>query len=479
MTLPFRLPNAAAASAAVALSMLACSVFDPDDSSDEPNFPATAEGVVAFTNVHVVPMDAERVLQNQTVVVRDDRIAALGPASEIDIPTDATVIDADGRYLMPGLADMHVHVSWFAELLLYVAHGVTTVRNMWGSPGYITLREDLESGERFGPKMYTAGPGIDGDPPFWPGTELVVDVGRADEVVAAHQAAGYDFIKLYTHLSLGVYDALVASAQARGIPYVGHIPIAVSVERALEVRQGSVEHFTQYQTRLGPGGSPVSSWSSSNMDLASMRALARSVRDAGVWSTPTLVAHTKFFSAAEEAAFLRSPELRYLPRGLIDGWRELAFNVDRIARDLAVANRLKMINALSDAGARLLVGSDAGFTYVIAGVTIHEELGLFVQAGLTPYQALRGATHDAAEFLGEQDEFGTVAEGLRADVILLNGNPLADIANLKRRSGVMLRWSWLSQPELERRLEEQTAALESTIARSVTAPGSDRVPSDH
>ncbi|MEE9245554.1 MAG: amidohydrolase family protein, partial [Gemmatimonadota bacterium] len=109
----------------------------------------------------------------------------------------------------------------------------------------------------------------------------------------------------------------------------------------------------------------------------------------------------------------------------------------------------------------------------------HEELGLFVQAGLTPYQALRGATHDAAEFLGEQDEFGTVAEGLRADVILLNGNPLADIANLKRRSGVMLRGSWFSQPELERRLEEQTAALESTTARSVTALGSNRVPSDH
>ncbi|MFC1714426.1 amidohydrolase family protein [Candidatus Poribacteria bacterium] len=446
---------------------------------------------IAFVNVNVVPMDSERILTGQTVIVRGDRISEIGPVDTIDIPGDAQRIDGSGKYLMPGLVDMHIHLWNESELALFIPNGVTTVRNMWGTEYHLKLREEIKEGKHVAPTLFTTGPIIDGNPPLWGSSVAVETPEQARQVVADNKAAGYDLIKTYDGLSVEIYDALMEAAAKHGMPVAGH-PTVVGIEHALAAGQHSVEHLFGYEKYLEGEDSPFFGQSLWNrrpesivwrhsvawqyMDERKIPGIARATREAGTWNCVTLVVHQKIVMTREQRKQeLELPYMKYVPMSTKQGWlsskatiggerlrewlgelRGLGISLEECL-DAHFRNGKKMTKALHDAGARIVLGTDALNPLVLHGFSVHQELQYLVDAGLTPYEAVKAGTRDAAECLGELDEFGTINVGLRADLLLVDGNPLVDVGNADKRVGVMLRGHWLPQSELQFMLDAVAA----------------------
>ncbi|HSK75357.1 MAG TPA: amidohydrolase family protein [Thermoanaerobaculia bacterium] len=441
---------------------------------DAANRTGEASDAVAFIGVHVVPMTEEgAVLPDRTVLVRNGRIAAIGPKGEVEIPAGALTIDGAGRYLLPGLADLHVHLEYFENpdiLALFLANGVTTVRNMDGRPGILEWRNRIAAGDLLGPTIVTAGPILDGDPPLLDDNTVVRTAAEAASAVAGQADAGYDFVKVYTNLSAEAYEAVLAAAKERGLPVAGHIPRTMDLERVLASGQTSLEHLDGYDDAIEADDSPVRNrwhWSKLYMampaDPEKIRQAAQRTAASGVWNVPTLVVKDKVAPLDEMVRWLDLPEMRYLPQARA-AWdprtwdpqrARLINNFDAEDRETLVrgrGNRLALVRALHQAGAGLLVGTDTPNPFVFPGFAIHEELRAFVDAGLTSAEALAAATREPARFLGTSD-FGTVEPGKRADLLLLEANPLEDVGNLARRTGVMVRGRWLPEAELQGMLE--------------------------
>jgi imidazolonepropionase-like amidohydrolase len=429
---------------------------------------AAAQDVTVFRNVSVVPLDSERVLQTQTVVVRDGRIAALGSAASVQIPADARVIDGGGRYLAPGLAEMHAHVpggndARFVEevLFLYVANGVTTARGMLGEPAHLQLRERIARHEVVGPRLFTSGPSLN--------DQRVNSPEDAARMVREQASAGYDFVKVHPGPTRAEYDAAVAAAAASGIRLAGHVPADVGVLRAIEARQATIDHLDGYLEALVPAGARGPSGFfglgiADAVDRARIPELVAATKAAGVWNVPTqtLIEHVPAPTPTLDELLAR-PEMAYISPETRDQWanakRQITsgpgYDANR-ARAL-VAVRRELIKALHDAGAGMLLGSDAPQIFNVPGFSLHRELQAMVAAGLTPYEALRMGTANAAAFFAANDEFGTIRAGLAADFILARGNPLDDVSVLSRPEGVMVRGHWLDRAELDRRLAEIAA----------------------
>jgi imidazolonepropionase-like amidohydrolase len=417
--------------------------------------------MTAFVDVSVTPMDSERVLNHQTVVIHAGVISAIGPVSTTDIPDDARVIDGSGRFLMPGLADMHVHISNQEEFLLFITNGVTTVRDMFGDADRLAWRAGVERGDILGPTIYTSGSIIDGNPPWIEGSTVVQTAEEAEQVVAEQKAAGYDFVKVYDFLSPDAYAAIVAAAAKHGMPVVGHVPDAVGLSGVLAAGQASIEHLRGYGAALVADPEKVTHGSEdwAMADTSKMLGLAEATREAGVWNCPTLVVGQKWVQPEEQRALLAQPVMRYIAPAVRDEWNPDSsylsfFPAEKLAAvEGSHKERLLMTRALHRAGARLLLGTDCGNPFVVAGFSVHEELANLVAAGLTPYEALLTGTRDAAEFLGATGEFGVVATGARADLILTDGDPLEDVGVVAEPAGVMVRGVWLTREELAERLD--------------------------
>ncbi len=378
-------------------------------------------GVTAFVGVSVAPMDRETVLSNQTVVVEGDRIAAVAPTGSIELPAGSVRIDAAGKYLMPGLVDMHVHIRE-AELPVYVANGITSVRNMWGYSSLPEIMRQVESGAVVGPTIYSASPGLDGPPGYWPQTQVIDDPARADALVAAQVAAGWLFVKVYQNLRPSVYDAILVAARARGIRVIGHVPTDVPVEHALDAGQVSLEHLHGYDlalTRRNRGPFDPVTWT--DIDVSKLPDLAERTRLAGAWNCPTLAI-----------------------------WEVFTRGMDPADRQLVLSNRRLVVGALHAATGRILVGTDSGIDQTAAGTSIHDEIAELVASGLSPYEALWGGTYGAALFLEKTDELGSVAPGRRADLLLLDRNPLEDAAAARNPRGVMWHGLWRVDPGMTR-----------------------------
>jgi imidazolonepropionase-like amidohydrolase len=434
-----------------------------------------ADAVVAFVDVSVVPMDRERVMRNQTVIVRAGRITAMGSRNSVRVPKGALRIDGRGNYLMPGLADMHVHLEYFdreAQLLLFLANGVTTVRNMDGRPNILIWKQRIAAGTLIGPTIFTAGPILEGKPPFRDDNRVVESAAQAEAAVEEQKKAGYDFIKVYHTLSRDSYEAIIAAAKRQGLAVVGHVPRAVGLDGALAARQRSIEHLDGYLNAIEADDSPFRNrWTwlklyfAVKIDDDKIIKAVQTTRQSGVWNVPTLVVRQKVAPAETVNLWLNRAEMRYLPPETVDFWRQSSSRVtQRMAPEdferLAEGERVrrKLVRALRDAGAGLLLGSDTPNPFVIPGFSVHEELQNLVDSGLTPYQALSAGTRDAAEFLGVAAEIGTVAIGKRADLILVEGNPLESVANLSRRTGVMTRGHWYSAADLQKQLDALAAS---------------------
>ena len=381
---------------------------------DDHNASIRKETPAAYAIVHasLVPMDSERVLTDQTIVVSGDRITVIGPSDATSPPEDASIVDVRGAYVTPGLIDMHVHIRR-ADLRAYVDAGITTVRNMWGYQALPALMHDVDAGAVVGPAIYSASPGLDASPGVWPETQFIDDPSQADAVVAAQVAAGWRFLKVYNSLSLASYDAIVAAAKARGIRFLGHVPNRVSVEHALDSGQASIEHLRGYDLALTRGSQTATFAAWEDIDDSRIPALAAHTATAGTWNCPTMAVFDVLTRQVDDAERARIRE-----------------------------NRAAMIRALFDADARLLAGTDSGIGLSVPGASIHDELADLVAAGIPPYEALRAATSGAAEFLEEADEIGTVAVGHRSDLLIVEGNPLDDVSALRSIEAVVLRGAW-------------------------------------
>jgi imidazolonepropionase-like amidohydrolase len=405
--------------------------------------------IVAFVNVNVVPMDRDGVLASQTVIVRGGRIAALGRAEQMRVPTGATIVDGRGKYLMPGLAEMHGHLPnpnagpelTETVLFLYVANGVTTVRGMLGYPANLELRDRITRGEVLGPRLWVAGPALGGNAVTSP------EVGR--RMVDEQKAAGYDHLKIQEGLSREAYDTIVATAKRLGMRFAGHVPNAVGVYHVLASGQASIDHLDNYVETVG------------GPDSADDRRIGQAVaatRSAGTWTVPTLALWEVFLGTDDPATLSTREELRYVPPQWRANWAQLVAqmrqnNPDVDDRVATLALRRRLLKALQDAGCPIVLGTDSPQIFSVPGFSIHRELASMAAAGLTPHQILTAGTRNVARYFGAEREFGTVAAGQRADLLLLDANPLADVGNVARRAGVMVHGRWLPESEIQARLE--------------------------
>jgi imidazolonepropionase-like amidohydrolase len=439
-----------------------------------------SKGLFAFVNVNVIPMDREIVLPGQTVIVRDGKIVSISANSEPKVPIDATIIDGKDKYLMPGLADMHVHLARGdeadpIELVVFLAAGVTTVRNMWGEPQHLEWRRQIEAGTLLGPTIYTTGPITDGDPPYWKGSAIVRTPEEAAAEVVAQKRAGYDAIKVFTNLLPESYYAILDAAKENDLPVYGHVPVRLGFENVVGRGQKSFEHMVDFMYALLPGDSPVYArliemWTGSSKpnwqawmldprqqaDRLKIPDLAAKTAAAGVWICPTLVVLRHQAVDADDYKLIQADaKLRYVSPSKRQGWdmRAQFLTTDTLNNPKIMMRgfetALLAVRALHDAGVRLVAGTDTPNPFLIPGFSIHEELKCLVDAGLTPYEAIRAATHDAADFVGALDEWGTLAKGQRADLILVTDNPLEDVSNISKQIGVMVRGRWFTKQDLD------------------------------
>jgi imidazolonepropionase-like amidohydrolase len=417
--------------------------------------------LVAFVNVNVVPMDSERILEDQTVIVREGVIESIGSSDQVQVSNEALIVDGRGEYLMPGLVDMHVHIQYENDMLLFVGNGITSVRNMWGNtdkmlrfgfPDQLALREQIERGELFGPTIYTAGPTMEGSPAFHPLAEAFDTPEVASESVRWQASQGYDFIKVYDHLSPEVYQAIVETARENDIPVIGHVPFAIGLDGVLASGQLTIEHLIGY---IDPDAVKFI------IPEDQLGEYAEKTREAGVWNCVTLSEYPKSKETPEGFDRLQrqpgmvyvSPATRMLsPFLYLMASKSHTYEGADYPQRLAALNR-QMVQALHQAGAGILLGTDAAQAYHIPGFAVHEELAYLVEAGLSPYEAVEAGTRNAAEAMGKSDEFGTVEIGKRADLILLEANPLEDVRNVQKRAGVVVRGRWLAEEELQSMLE--------------------------
>jgi Amidohydrolase family/Tetratricopeptide repeat len=432
--------------------------------------PERAESVLAFVHASVVPMDADRVLRDQTVVLRGPQIVALGPSPAVPVPKGARVVDARGRYLMPGLADMHVHLYMPEELTLYVVHGVTTVFNLNGRPAHLAWRARVADGRMLGPTIYSAGPTF--DRPRTP-EEAVAEVDR-------QAAAGYDAVKIYNQVSAAEYPALTAEAKKEGLVLVGHVAREPGFAATLAAGQ-SIAHAEEFvYTFFNDDPDPKNEVVHPLDTLRIPRAVTLS-KDAGISVIPTLVAfHNIVRQATDVRAYLKNPDLAFLApsmRAALAPDRNTYANrwsAERLpGLSVSYEFQRQLVRALHDGGVPILAGTDASWLGV-PGISLIEEIENFEGLGLTPFQALETATVQPARLLRREGEFGRVAVGQRADLLLTRDNPLAGVRALHGIVGVVAGGVWLPAPELRRRLDavpgEYRRSLERRLRRLETDP---------
>ncbi|HET8783792.1 MAG TPA: amidohydrolase family protein [Pyrinomonadaceae bacterium] len=436
--------------------------------------------IVAFVNVNVIPMDRERVLRNQTVIVRNGTIAAIGDSKRIKAPAGAHVVDGTGKFLTPGLMDMHVHLfsdDEFPDALaedefkVMIAYGVTTIRLMIGTPEQLVLREKSAKGEILAPTIFAASPHLTGRKQ--PNGIVVATEAEARAAVAQAKRDGYDFIKVTTFLATEVYEAIVDEAQKQNIRVVGHADSrSVGLQRALKARQ-QIEHLDSYLEALVPETAPVKgsvsdiyvynpkNWESIDyLDEKKIPELARLTVQANPFVTPTLhLFKFTFGKGRTEESFKAQPDIRFYPQKVVDQWsraskRYLSTAAPIEKREKYIRVRNQIVKAIYDAGGKIMAGSDTPEWLMLYGHTLHLELIDLRDAGLSNYATLEAATKNPAMFLGLLDKTGTVEKGKRGDLVLLDANPLDDIANTQKRAGVMIKGKYFTQAEMNRWLDE-------------------------
>lgn len=416
-------------------------------------------GVIAFVHVNVVPMIDERTLPDHSVIVRDGKIALLGPSAQIAIPDGAHRIDGTGKYLMPGLADLHTHINYVEDLLPYIANGVTTVLNMGSPSAILQFRDRVNRGELLGPTIF-ASAFVDGDGNRgW----IVSTPEEAQADVRDIKSRGWDFIKVYNSIKADVFTALMSEAKQQNIAVIGHGVRAPGLTNILQAGQVMIAHAEEY----------LYTYFNNTLDESKIPGAVAITQNAGTFVTANLSTYETINqqwgsrTATFSQSILARPEMKYLHPNYASGWRSAnryaGYN-GNLDRQLVFLQ--KFTKPLYDAKVPLLLGTDSPAFDILGmfpGFTIHDDLQAYVKAGLTPYQALQTGTKNAGEFINRfianAEPFGTIAIGQRADMILLAANPLIEVANVAQRAGVVVRGRWLSEGKLQQLLEEMAKSF--------------------
>ena len=421
------------------------------------------EKEIVITNVNIISMTKESVDENQTVLIKDGKISAIGKPK---YGKDALVIDGKGKYLIPGLAEMHAHVPPVDDiepmkdvLKLFAFNGVTTIRGMLGHPRHIELRSKIQSGEILGPRFFTSGPSANGN--------SVKSVEDAIKLVKDEKAMGYDFIKLHPGLTKETFGALSKAAQEVGMPYAGHVSYRVGIWTAAESKYATVDHLDGMVEALVPDIENISEqenglfgmFSSEKADQTRIPKVIKALKDNDVWVVPTQALAERWFAPSATAELMNAaPEMKYMDAKIRENWMNSKktlmsnpkYNADKI--NAFIKLRRKLIQECQKNGVGILLGSDGPQIFNVPGFSIHHELRYMVDAGLTPYQALQTGTVNVSKFYNDKDR-GTIQVGNVADLVLLNGNPLQDIKQTTAIEGVFLNGKWLSRKYIDEELK--------------------------
>ncbi len=422
---------------------------------------------LVLQNVNVLTMENDQIAERQTIIIKDGYIIWIGNADDAEIPENATIVEGD-YYVLPGLAEMHAHIpsaNQGAEqmentLALYLTHGITTIRGMLGQEAHLELRQKAENSEIFSPRIFTSGPSFSGN--------SVTSLDAARQMVRNQHEAGYDLLKFHPGLSLEVFQATTDEANSLGIEFSGHISHAVGLERSLEAGKGSIDHLDRYMEFLA--GDPADREDppiiyfgydlTPRADRNRITEAAEKTREAGVWNVPTNTLLDNIFNpdnSVEE--MLQWPGMEFIPESTQENWANFVNQMrnNEIYDETQARNFLDIRNeltkALQDHGAGLLLGADAPQIFNPPGFSTHRELKLLVDAGLSPFEAIQTGTVNVGTYLGETEQTGKVAEGFRADLLLLSANPLETIPFHGNIEGVLSQGVYLNRAELDEILD--------------------------
>ncbi len=400
---------------------------------------------VAFENVMVIDATGAAPASAMTVTTTDGKITSIEPSARARVPAAAQRIDGTGKFLIPGLWDLHVHLTSTTEIAgpALIANGVTGVRDMGGDLEHIDwMRGRIERGEIIGPAIFRAGPFVDGSKPGVP--DRLVLWTAADGKAAAHflKDRGVDYIKTHTATPRDAYFALLSESRPVGLKVTGHVPFAVTPEEAIDAGQHSIEHlvslFEGPVARIVQAKGVSQEQALAELSDSHFEALAGRMLAKGTWFDPTLIA---YWSRAHQWELTNDTRQRYVSASAKEIWKSFRDLPDtpemRALQARAFARFIEITRVVKRQGVRFLVGTDLGVKFVYPGFSVHDELGLLQNAGLTSLEALQAATRNAAESLGALNRTGTIEVGKAADLVLLGADPLVDIANTKKIVGVM------------------------------------------
>ena len=420
-------------------------------------------------NIDVLSMVDSTIARNRSIFIREGRITAI--ADGLDDQQPATrIIDGKDKYIMPGLVNMHTHLGDnAADLLLYLVNGITTIRNMWGYEGFrfgqwmfgtrvfnhLRLKKQIEEGKVAGPRIYTDGPLLDGNPPVFPKfmyLHTIEEEKQIERIIKEQSDKGYDFIKIYSALSKENFDTIIDVARRYEIPVAGHVPDSVSIHHALESKLHSIEHLTGFINAYKP---------EQNVQREKINKLAALAAANNVWNCPTLVANERLSNIERQQEYENEEQMDYVSPKNKRAMRYLLKTSDKLFRKKGIKGNhhymdefLYIIRQLKTEGAGILLGTDKGTPYIVAGFSEHAEMKLLNEAGLNTCEVLQAATVNAARCLKKENDFGTIETGKKADLIITQNNPLHNLDTIRHHIGVIKSGVYYSRETCDRFLRE-------------------------
>jgi len=422
---------------------------------------------IAIREVTVISPKSRKIIPNQTVIITGGKINKLGNTKQLTIPSGALIIEGKGKFLVPGIAEMHAHIpvpdssndltTLTQTLFLYLSNGVTTLRGMLGQPYHLKLNETLAGKSMLNiPRIYTSSPSFNGN--------SVPDIATADKLVRKYKADGYHFLKIHPGIKREVYDGLARTAKETGIPFAGHVPVDVGVMHAIQSGQLTIDHLDGYIEALA---SPLADLNQNGffgfnvtdqVNMSKLKGLIDLTKQKGTWIVPTQSLFTRWFSPTDPNLMMQEPEISYMPSKTRFAWTQSKTNLiknpgyseAKFSKFLDI--RKKILYAMHQSNVNLLLGSDAPQVMNVPGFSLQHEMQSWVDAGIPNWKILQSATSEVARFFKAENQFGDIATGLSADLILLDKNPVEDIKNMQAISGVINKGIWIPKTQIDSEL---------------------------
>jgi hypothetical protein len=427
-----------------------------------------SDTAILISNVTVIDVITGELLPDRQMVIDSGKIKKIAVSLENE-EVYKTIIDGQGKYALPGLAEMHAHIPsppaskerTEETLFLYLSNGITTIRGMLGHPSHLELRIAAERGELLSPRIFTSSPSLNGN--------SVTSAEEAMEKVIAYKNEGYDFLKIHPGIKRDVFDELVKTANESGISFSGHVPVDVGIEHALESKYASIDHVDGFLEGLVPMSEKVDpnengffGYNFTKLaDTTMIDELVELSKNNKVWIVPTQSLFERWFAPVDGEILLQQPEMKYMPASTLLEWRKRkeastgpGTNFDKTQWETFIDIRRKLIYALNKTGHGLLLGSDAPQLFNVPGFSIHHEMEGMLKSGLSPLEILQSGTINPALFFNMESVFGQLKEGMAADILLVNSNPVEDISALKDLSGVMVRGKWIGKADIDQKLQQ-------------------------